>query len=129
MPWGLYDAVHNKGIGSQTIRAEDVPGPGYHWYKLGTFPVGSSYYLWFFWSWIIQVDVDTVADPRNPDQRFEIWARIKYTGPPSRTERPRTTTRSAWNVLFWSRREQETPKRRPLCAIACSVSCELRWAM
>ncbi len=81
MAWGLYDQMRRKGVTSASIRAEDVPGPGYHWYKMGTSQIGPSYYLWFFWSWIIQLDVDTVVDPHNPDQRFEIWARIKFEGP------------------------------------------------
>jgi len=81
MPWGLYDAVSKRGVGAVSIKPEDVPGPGYHWYKLGTFPVGPSCYVYFFWSWIIQVDVGSAADPEQADQTFEIWARIKFEGP------------------------------------------------
>lgn len=81
MPWGLYDQVNKRGMGSGSIRPDDVPGPGYHWYKMGTFSVAPSVYIWFFWSWIIQLDVDSVVDPENPDQRFDIWARIKFEGP------------------------------------------------
>jgi hypothetical protein len=81
MPWGLYDQLNKKSGGGGVIKPEDVPGPGYHWYKLGTFKVGPSYYLYFFWSWIIQVDIDSVVDPEKPDQEFDIWARIKFEGP------------------------------------------------
>ncbi len=81
MPWGLYDQINQRSAGGGVIKPEDVPGPGYHWYKMGTFKIGPSYYLYFFWSWIIQLDIDSIVDPRNPDQQFDIWARIKFEGP------------------------------------------------
>ncbi len=81
MPWGLYDQINRKAAGSGTIKPEDVPGPGYHWYKMGEFALGPSYYLYFFWSWIIQVDVDSAWDQARPDRKFEVWARIKFEGP------------------------------------------------
>lgn len=81
MPWGLYDQANKKSGGGGSIKPEDVPGPGYHWYKMGTFTVGRSYYLYFFWSWIIQVDIDNVVDPDQPDREFDICARIKFEGP------------------------------------------------
>lgn len=81
MPWGLYATAEKKVRGGTVIRAEDVPGPGYHWYPMGSFPIAPGYYVYFFWSWIIQVDVDNVFDPAHPDQKHEVWARIKFTGP------------------------------------------------
>ncbi len=81
MPWGLYGSVEKRSVGGNTIKAEDIPGPGYHWYKMGSFPIAPGYYAYFFWSWIIQVDVDNVFDPAKPDQKFDVWARIKFTGP------------------------------------------------
>jgi hypothetical protein len=81
MPWGLYDQRNTQEAGSGLIEAEDVPGPGYHWHKMGTFEIGPSYYLYFFWSWIIQLDIDSAWDEESPDQKFDIWARIKFEGP------------------------------------------------
>lgn len=81
MSWGLYGVAEKRGIGSRVIQAADIPGPGYHWYKLGTYPIASGYYVYFFWSWIIQAEVDNVCDPAKPEQPFEIWARIKFEGP------------------------------------------------
>ena len=81
MPWGLYATVDKKFPGNGAIKAEDIPGPGYHWYKMGAFPIAPGYYAYFFWSWIIQVDVENVFDPARPDQKFEVWARIKFEGP------------------------------------------------
>jgi len=81
MPWGLYNVAAKDFARKGVIKPEDVPGPGYHWYKMGTFQVRPTDYLYFFWSWIIQVDVDSAADPAHPDQRFDVWARIKFEGP------------------------------------------------
>lgn len=81
MAWGLYDTASKQSGGGGTITAEQVPGPGYHWYKLGTFPVNPSYYVYFFWSWVIQVDLGTAADAAHPEQLFDIWANVKFEGP------------------------------------------------
>jgi len=81
MPWGLYDTINLKEYSGTPITAPDVPGRGYHWYKMGTFPLRPGYYLYFFWSWIIQLDLDNAFDPRRPDQQFDIWARLKFEGP------------------------------------------------
>ena len=81
MPWGLYDVSNKDFIHESVIKPADVPGPGCHWYKMGTFRIGPSYYLYFFWSWIIQVDIGNVVDPKHPDQEFDVWARIKFEGP------------------------------------------------
>lgn len=81
MPWGAYDVAGKRGLGSTTIKPEDVAGPGYHWYKLGTLAIAPSSYVYFFWSWIIQFPVDAVVDPDRPNQKFDVWARIKFEGP------------------------------------------------
>ncbi len=81
MPWGLYQPSAKKFVGGATIKPSGVPGPGYHWYKMGPYPIGPSTYLYFFWSWIIQLDIDSVIDPKAPDAKVVIWARIKFEGP------------------------------------------------
>ncbi len=81
MPWGLYQPATKKSLFSRAIQPEDVPGPGYHWYRLGAFSIPPTTYLYFFWSWIIQLDLDSVIDPKSPDAKFAIWARIKFQGP------------------------------------------------
>ena len=81
MPWGLYDTAGKRVIGAQSISPGDVPGPGYHWYRMGTLPIAPECYVYFFWSWIIQVDVDNAYDPGKPDQQYDLWARIRFEGP------------------------------------------------
>jgi hypothetical protein len=48
---------------------------------MGSFPIPPGAYVYFFWSWIIQVEVDNVFEPATPSQKFEVWARIKFEGP------------------------------------------------
>ncbi len=81
MGWGSYAPTSRQHLVSATIRPEDVPGPGYHWYKLPPAAVPPSTYVYFFWSWIIQFPIDTVGDGAPPDEKFEIWASIKFEGP------------------------------------------------
>jgi hypothetical protein len=81
MPWGLYGTTDKKELKGDPIKAQDIPGPGYNWYKMGSFVIQPGYYLYFFWSWIIQVDVDNVFDPAKPNQKFDVWARVKFEGP------------------------------------------------
>jgi hypothetical protein len=81
MSWGAYDPAKKRGLGSAVIKPEDVPGPGYHWYKLTTLQVAPSSCVYFFWSWIIQFPVEGVVDPQRPGQSFDVWARIKFEGP------------------------------------------------
>jgi hypothetical protein len=78
MPWGLYDTTGRKSIGSAQIKAGDIPGPGYHLYKMGRFPIGPGHYVYFFWSWVIQCDVDPEG---KPGELYDIYARIKFEGP------------------------------------------------
>jgi hypothetical protein len=81
MPWGLYAAADKKTIGGSAIKPEDVPGPGYHWYKMGTFAIVPGTYVYFFWSWIIQLEIDNAFDPAEPGAKFEVWSRVKFEGP------------------------------------------------
>ncbi len=80
MPWGLYGPANKTFAGSSAIKAQDIPGPGYHWYKMGEFAIAPSFYIYFFWSWIIQFDIENAYNPVNPTQKFEVWAKVKFTG-------------------------------------------------
>ncbi len=81
MPWGIYDTTASSEPLNNAVQASDIPGPGFHWYKMGELdlPSGRSY-LYFFWSWIIQTDLKVGAD-EAPDQIFEVWASLKFEGP------------------------------------------------
>ncbi len=81
MNWGAYAPTGKHFLGSATIRPEQVPGPGYHWYKLPPVAVPPSTYVYFFWSWIVQFPIESVGDSSRPEEKFEVWAHIKFGGP------------------------------------------------
>jgi len=80
MVWGLYDAEKSKGVLENHIRTEDVQGPGYHWYKLGETELTKRRYIYFTWSWYIQLDLLAAFQKDKPDAEYEIWANIKFEG-------------------------------------------------
>jgi hypothetical protein len=55
MQWGVYDNTKEKVLVSNVIERADIPGPGYHWYKLGETPLTGNDTLYLFWSWWIQL--------------------------------------------------------------------------
>ena len=81
MPFGVYDTVGKTYPAQGEIKAEDVPGAGYHWYKLGDAKLTGNDYLYFFWSWNIQLDIPDLYDSTKPNQLFDVWAEIKFSGP------------------------------------------------
>jgi hypothetical protein len=81
LEWGVYDRVAEVSSGFGRIAAADVPGPGYHWYKLGSYTPGKSWFVYFFWSWHIQYDIGSVLTPKDSGRTFDIWANIKFEGP------------------------------------------------
>lgn len=81
MPWGVYDTVGKKSILTNEITAAAIPAAGYNWYKLGQTKLTGNDYVYFFWSWVIQLDVADMFDSAKPDQQYEVWAEIKFEGP------------------------------------------------
>jgi hypothetical protein len=58
-----------------------VPALGYHWYKLRTSSITADSFMFFFWSWYIKIDISEAFNLNYPKQKFDIWARVKFTGP------------------------------------------------
>ncbi len=81
LAWGIYSPSDQSYPYRGIITAKDVPGPGYHWYKLGCSSITSDSYMYFFWSWLIKLNINDAFDARNPKAKFDIWARMKFTGP------------------------------------------------
>jgi hypothetical protein len=82
MPWNIYDKTATKEAAHANIRPEDVTGPGYHWYKMSdvVLPNDNSF-LYFYPTWFTQIDLVNVFEPAKPNQKFDIWANIKFEGP------------------------------------------------
>ena len=78
---GVYSPGIQSSLCGGEIKANQVPGPGYHWYKLRTSFITADSYLWVFWSWRIKLDISKAFNINFPKQKFDIWARVKFTGP------------------------------------------------
>ena len=64
----------------ESIKMEDIPGPGYHWYQLGTYAPGLTSFLWIYEP-ALQLNVNNACDPFNLGQTYDIWAHVKFEGP------------------------------------------------
>jgi hypothetical protein len=80
-PWGVYSEALSKTLTSGELPWSNVPGRGYHWYKLGTSKLTDDCYLYLFPSWIVQYRLGIACNPMKPEMEYEIWAKIKCTGP------------------------------------------------
>ncbi len=81
MEWGVYDRTTKSGLFNGRLPENVVKGPGYHWYKLGESRLGSGAILYFPWSWHYTCNISAAYDEFNGKQKFEIWAKIKFSGP------------------------------------------------
>lgn len=80
MVWGIYGDVRKKTQEGRSLRAKDISGSGYHWYKAGEFSLNSDDYLFFFKTWYIQVELEPAIEPDSQGEKFEVWANIKFEG-------------------------------------------------
>ncbi len=80
---GLYDQVSKQSntLGRGGLTAKEIPGPGFHWYKIGrNCKLTPSTYLYLFGSWFVQIDLGAILNPKKPDERFDIWVSLKFEG-------------------------------------------------
>lgn len=78
MAWGAYANREEKTLITQEVKPEQVPGPGYNWYRLGTVRPTPSTYVFLTWSWWMQTDIGGDVDP---NQDYEVWGHLKFEGP------------------------------------------------
>jgi len=76
---GQYNAVEKVEAGSTTI-TRDAIKPGYNFYKFGPRKFKPSEFVYLFWSWGIQVDLDSALN-NNPDQDYDVYVSVKFEGP------------------------------------------------
>jgi len=62
------------------VKREDVPGPGYHWYKVGCYVVGPTSFLWIFGPGL-ELSLRDAFDPFNRGQKHDVWVCVKFEGP------------------------------------------------
>lgn len=106
---GVFNGTANKRMFSQT----DITSGGYQLYKLATVllkPKSYAYLTWFLWAYC-----DEPYDPDYPDQKWDVYASLRFEGP----DFPQAKKGATVNKLFLDRvilvKGEETaprPKRK-----------------
>lgn len=79
--FGIHDK-NVKGLGGGAILWKHVKQPGWNWYKIATnAKLTKNCYGYFFTTWILQQPFGAAADITYPEQKYEVWVRVKLTGP------------------------------------------------
>jgi hypothetical protein len=82
MRWGFYNSTTRKDTKLPPLKKEDIVGPGYHWYKMGTIEDLDAFFAYFTWSWNIQcTDNYDIITRTGRNGRHDVWANIKFEGP------------------------------------------------
>jgi len=81
MPIATYTLTGDAPDRAEHVQAEDIPGPGYHWYRGPRFKLGEWTYVYLTASWRLQQHLYSLYEPDNPEQEWEVWVSMKFTGP------------------------------------------------
>ncbi len=81
LPMGCYSMSHRRNLGGGAIHWNMVKNRGYNWYKIGKTKLAPDCYIYFFTTWVVQLNVGYCADIINSDTEYEIWVKVKFTGP------------------------------------------------
>ncbi|MBR2508707.1 MAG: DUF4838 domain-containing protein [Lentisphaeria bacterium] len=79
--FGIYSPSIKRPLWGHEFSKNRITQPGYNWYKLGETKLSGDCYMFIFKSWNIKLGISGPYDMNEPDRKFEIWARIKFTGP------------------------------------------------
>lgn len=81
MPIGVWSPDKQRPLNAATtVRPEDVPGPGYHWYEGPRFSLREWCYVYVTNSWRFQLPLWSEYDPQRPNQEWQVWVSAKFTG-------------------------------------------------
>ncbi len=82
MPIGVWSPDKVRPLNdAKSIKAEQVPGPGYHWYEGPRFSLREWSYVYLTGSWRFQVPLWSEWDSAHPEQEWQVWISGKFTGP------------------------------------------------
>lgn len=81
MDYGVFEWRYRTSPMNGTITADQIPGPGYHWYKLGRVELTPVMGMYLFWSWYVQAPIGSACDVQRGICPFDIYASIKFEGP------------------------------------------------
>ncbi len=77
----MYVPLTEQTSGGRSIAAAEVPGPGYHWYKVADIRPQPSAYVYFTRDWTVQFPLNAVVADAVGDDVCELWVSVKFTGP------------------------------------------------
>ncbi|MDO9542296.1 MAG: DUF4838 domain-containing protein [Kiritimatiellia bacterium] len=83
LKWDRHDYTKPAKGDEPTIRylkQGDIPGEGYHWYKLGTYQLTENNFLWIY-DVDLEINLRGARDPLDTAAEYDLWARIKFEGP------------------------------------------------
>ncbi len=78
--WGVYDRNTKSYLGGAEIVAKNIIPGEYHWYKLGESRLSTGAILFFFRTWHIQWNLSEAFNPLQENDKWEIWANMKFDG-------------------------------------------------
>ncbi|MBU0606549.1 MAG: DUF4838 domain-containing protein [Armatimonadetes bacterium] len=79
---GYYDEVKRRQQHAYAGKDAPLTSGEYHLYPIGRTALSPQCYVWFDWSWNIQLrDITSLYDPAAPDQQWDIYASIRFEGP------------------------------------------------
>jgi len=81
MAVAVFDSINWKEPVHNSVQSKDVPGKGYHFYRSGKFSLSERTYVFLTDKWVPKVFMYMLYDPANPEQEWEAWASVKFTGP------------------------------------------------
>lgn len=77
---GAYAWDEKKIITQLKLTADDVPSAGYNVYRVGEGALTGHTSVWVTRSWLLNVPIETAYDPESPDQKFAIYASLRFEG-------------------------------------------------
>ncbi|MCU0242774.1 MAG: DUF4838 domain-containing protein, partial [Vicinamibacteria bacterium] len=83
LPWtlGVFDRYNSRAITTACLTRDQIPGPGFHWYRLGATTLTESAFLYFFADGLITMPLDDVYQDEAAQDIYDIWAHIQFEGP------------------------------------------------
>ncbi len=85
MGHGIYNLItppdQKLQVSEKPVEAADIPDKGYHWFKGPRFTMWEWTFIYFPSDWTIQEHFWPLFDPKNPNQQWEYYFSVKFTGP------------------------------------------------
>lgn len=78
---GIYDNLNAKWMRGRSILKKEIKPDRYAIYKIGQYSLTSNCLFWATQKWIITVPLEKFYEMGNPNQKWTIYASLKFEGP------------------------------------------------